>query len=631
MLQILRNKSQSIFIQIIVVIIALVFIFWGVGANLSGKREAALVVNGEKISFEEFEKAYDRAYQRLSDQFGGNVPKGLAETFGIKQQVINQLIQTSLLRQGAEEMGIRVSSEEIRQIIAEMVQFQDNGHFSEDRYKTVLSANRMAPTKFEGLMRIDHLSQIAAREIGNFATIATDFEVQEVYSQINEKIALKFVKISPDLFSDKVEVTDELLEKWFETAQNNYKTDPEIKIKYLVFSNADVGSKIEIDRAKITQYYQDNLDKFTVAEQRRARHILFKTEENDSIEKLQEQSAKAEEILRKARSGESFADLAKQYSEGPSKVSGGDLGFFSRGRMVPTFDKAIFSLKEGEISDVVKTRFGYHIILLEAIKPQTTKPLDAVEAEIIKTLQNKEAQTLSFQLANDAYESIISAGSLTKYAEGNPEAKIKESDFFNKSHPPAGLKNDPIFIEKSFALNKGELSSLVKGQSGYAIFYVEDIKTPKIPEFNAVKDTLTDDYVKAESVKLAEKSAQELLSTIAEGKEFDVAAKEMKLDIEESGFVGRNSQNNKTTFPSSLIENAFMLSGGAPLPKEPGKVGNDFYIYSLLDRQIPTLPENSAEIAKYRNNLLAMKQRQLLSAWLRNLEIDAEISQHQSL
>ncbi len=201
MLQLLRKKAQSTFIQIIVVIIALVFIFWGVGAQLAGNRQAALVVNGEEVTFQQYQQAYDRAYQRLSDQFGGNVPKGLAETFGVKQQVINQLIQTTLLRQGAQQMGLMVSAQEIRQTIEEMVQFQENGVFNVQKYKAVLAANRMAPTKFEDSMRTDQLSEIAAREIGNFASVATDFEVKEVYSQQNEKIDVKLCEDFTGSFS----------------------------------------------------------------------------------------------------------------------------------------------------------------------------------------------------------------------------------------------------------------------------------------------------------------------------------------------------------------------------------------------------------------------------------------------
>jgi peptidyl-prolyl cis-trans isomerase D len=251
MLQILRKKAQSTFIQIIVVIIALVFIFWGVGANLGGDRQAALTVNDEKITFQEFQRAYDQAYQRLSDQFGGNVPKGLAETLGVKQQVIIQLIQTALLRQGAREMGLQVSAEEIQQLIAEMVQFQENGLFNIERYKAVLAANRLAPTKFEESMRFDRLSEVAAREIGNFASEVTDIEIQEVYSRQNEKVAVKYVKVSPDRFVDKVTIDDNALKAWFATVKENYQSEPRIKLKYLTFTYDKIGRKIAIDESKI--------------------------------------------------------------------------------------------------------------------------------------------------------------------------------------------------------------------------------------------------------------------------------------------------------------------------------------------------------------------------------------------
>ncbi len=631
MLQILRKKSQSTFIQIIVVVIALVFIFWGVGANLSGDRQAALVVNDDEISFQQFQQAYDRAYQRLSDQFGGNVPKGLAETLGVKQQVINQLIQSSLLRQGANEMGILVSGQEIRQIIEEMVQFQENGAFNIERYKSVLAANRMAPTKFEASMRFDRLTEVAAREIGNFATVATDFEIQEIYSQQNEKIALKYVKVSPDLFIDKVIIDDDTLKAWFETVKEDYKSDPEIKLKYLAFTYESVGRKIAIDESKIEEYYQNNKEKYQVPEQRHARHILFKAGETDSIERHEEQTKKAEEILKLAKDGGDFSALAREHSEGPSKDSGGDLGFFAAGQMVPAFDEAVFTMQAGDISEVIKTQFGYHVILLEAIQPAKTSPLEEVAVQITTTLQQKEAESLAFQVANDAYEGIIGAGSLAKYAETNPDIAIEQTDFFPKNNAPVDLKTDALFMQKAFELNKGELSSLIKGQSGYAILFAEDIKEPELPTFEAKKDILVRDYQKAQSKEMAETAANELLKGLGENKEFKTLAEEIGVTVLETGFLGQNEQNAETTFPSGLLEGAFVLSHSSPLPEKPGKVGDDFFVYSFFDRQIPTMLDKSEEVEKYRQSLLRFKQQQLLSAWLRHLELDASITRHQSL
>ena len=630
MLQILRKKAQSTFIQVIVVVIALVFIFWGVGTNLSGDRQAALKVNDESISFQDYQQAYDRAYQRLSDQFGGNVPKGLAESFGIKQQVINQLIQTSLLRQGAEEMGIHISSQDIQRVIKNMAPFQEDGAFNIERYKNVLAANRMTPTKFEESMKYDRLSEVAAQKIGNFAGLVSDFEIEQLYSRQNEKIAVQYVKISSDQFVDKVVVDDASLKAWYETVKENYQTEPQLKLNYLVFTYADVADKIAIDPSKIAEYYQDNIDTYRTPEQRHARHILLQATDKDSPERHQQQEQKAEEVRKLAQNGGDFSALARQYSEGPTKDSGGDLGFFSAGQMVPAFDAAVFAMQPGEISQVIKTQFGYHIILLEEIKPPQTKSLLEVTAEITAILQQKEAESLTFQVANDAYEGIIAAGSFAQYAKANPGIHIQETDFFTRSNAPTALKTDAQFLDKAFELNKGELSSLIKGQSGYAILYAEDIKEPQIPPFESKKDILTTDYKKAQAQEMADKAAKDMLQSLRAGKKINALAQEKGFSIQESGFLSRQEQNN-STFPASLIEDVFLLTPASPLPEAPGKVENDFYVYSFFDRQIPTMPKDSPEMAQYRENLLRLKQQQLLSAWLRHMEAKAKITRHQSL
>lgn len=633
MLQILRRKAQSPFIQAIVVIIALVFIFWGVGTNLGRSQQSAIVVNGEEISFQQYQQAYDRAYQQLGNQFGGNVPKGLAESFGLKQQVINQIIQTALLRQGAMAMGIEVSGDEIRSLIQTMPQFQEKGAFSLERYKAILATNKMAPTKFEQSMRFDQLSEVAVREIGRFASVATDYEIQDIYSQQNEKIAIKYARVSPADYANKVVVEEAGLTAWFDTVKEKYKTEPQLRLKYLTFTFAEVGHKIAVDQPKIEEYYKSNLATFKLPEQRHARHILLQAGEEDSSEIHQEKAAKAAQVLKLAKNGGDFVALSKQYSEGPSKSSGGDLGFFPAGQMVPAFDQAVFTMQPGAISDVVKTQFGYHIIKLEEIKPVTTQPLAEATEKIISTLQRKEAESLAFQVANNTYEEIISAGSLGKYSQSHPEVVVHETDFFAKSSAPADLKNDPQFVEKTFDLNKGELSSLIKGQSGYLIVFAEDKKEPEIPELTAVRATVEKDFRKIKSRELAEVAATDVLSSVKAGQTFDSVAREKGLTVKESGLLGlgQNKAEGKSDFPPPLLQTAFLLSAASPLPEAPGRAGDDFYVYTLLTRETPKMPENIDETKKYRDNLQRFKQQQLLAAWLRHLEIGAKITKHQSL
>lgn len=631
MLQILRKKAQSTFIQIIVVIIALVFIFWGVGSNLSGDRQAALVVNGEEVSFQDYQKAYDRAYQRFSDQFGGNMPKGLAESLGIKEQVINQLIQTSLLRQGAEKMGVYVSAEEVRIVIEDMVQFQENGVFNMDRYKAVLTTIRTAPTKFEKSMRTDRLAEVGAREIGNFASVATDSEIKEIYSQFNEKIQVDFVTFNPDDFVAKVDVNDEALAAWFETAKDNYKTAPQAKLKYFTFTYDTIADKVEIDDAQVKAYYEQNSQLFTQPAQRKAAHILFKAGADDSEQTHEEKLKKANEVLAMAKNGSDFAELAKKYSEGPSKESGGALGFFEQGQMVAEFDQAVFSMNKGDISKVVKTQFGYHIILLEDINAATTRSLDDSRKQILATLQKKEAESLAFQLANSAYENIISAGGLDQYLAATPDADLKTSDFFNKENAPADLKDDQIFLDNVFSLKKGEFSSLVKGNNGYGIFLVEDILEPEIPAFDSIKDQITDEFKVAQSNDLAKKAADELFKLATDGGVLKDVASDKGYTVANSGLLGRNGQNQDTAFPAALLEEAFLLSTSVPFPKEIAQDAGNYYVYSFNNRVTPEMPDDSKELEQYKTNLLNFKQQQLLSAWLRNQETHAKIVRHQSL
>ncbi|WP_169309205.1 SurA N-terminal domain-containing protein [Desulforhopalus sp. IMCC35007] len=631
MLQILRRKAQSTFIQIIVVIIALVFIFWGVGSNLSGDRQAAVVVNGDEVSFQDYQQAYDRTYERFSQQFGGNMPKDLAESLGIKQQVINQLIQTSLLRQGAQKMGIYVSAEEVRKVIEGMVQFQDNGAFSMDRYKAVLTNIRTAPTKFEKSMRTDRLAEVAVREISNFASVATESEIQEIYSQLNEKVVVNFVSFKPSDYLNQVQTDDAGLSAWYETVKDNYKTSPEIQLKYFTFTYDKIADKVVIDDSQIENYYQENTQLYTVPEQRKASHILFKTTADDSQQVFQEKEAKAEKVLALAKNGSNFADLAKEYSEGPSRENGGELGYFSRGQMVPAFDDAVFSMEKGAVSEVVQTQFGYHIIYLEDIKPASTRSLEEVKAQIVTTLKEKEAESLAFQVANSAYENIIAAGGLDQYLSATPDAELQTTELFKREAAPDDLKKDSIFLDKAFSLNKGDFSSLIKGNSGYAIFYVENVKEPETPALIDIKELLTNDFKTAESKKLAQQAADDLLKQLHDGGSLEEMAAAKGYAVTNSGELSRDGQNDKTTFPQQLLSEAFLLSGNSPLPQEVGQDGDNYYVYSFLSRTLPKMPEGSTEIEQYRTSLLNFKQQQLLSAWLQNQQVKAKISTHPSL
>lgn len=478
MLQIFRDKSQSTFIQAIVLVIALVFVFWGVGANMMDSREAAIVVNDEEISFQEYQRVYDQLLSNYRQQFGGSVPDELLKSLGLSEQVQGQLIQQVLLRQGAADMGLLVSAPEVQKNIQETIQFQENNSFNMDKYKSLLTANRLTPHKYEASQRVDMLSAKGVQAIGSFATTVTEAEITDLYQQAKESVDLNFVKISPESFTAKVIIEDSSLTAWFEQNKENYKTPPKVKLKFLSFKyNTDSNNKADV-----------------------------------------------------------------------------------------------------------------------------------------------------FKEANDAYEGIISAGSLQEYANLHPETAINDTDFFSQSAPPENLDNAQVVQNKAFSLKAGELSSLIESPAGYSILFAEATQEPEIPAFDTVKKEVTADYKVAQSKILALEKSKAMLTELQGGAQLPELTKKNGMENSNASLSRSAMGPESNNFPPSLLGDIFSLSIANPLPEEPAAVGEDIYLYQFISRTIPeTTTMTEEEKEQYRTQILNAKQERILTAWLRHQEQMAEI------
>ena len=627
MLQILRNKAQSTIIQGVVLVIALVFIFWGVGTNMmQSGRDAAILVNDQEISFQEFQQRYDQTINDYRRQFGDAISDEVLKGLGIKQQVINQLTQSALLRQGTQAMGLMVAPVEIQTTIQKMPHFQKDGAFNLEIYKALLTANRMTPHSFEASISEDLLTQKGLAANNNFAAAVSDTEINEAYQREQETVTINVVKVSPDLFLNTIVVDGKELADWFESEKNRYKGEQKIKVKYLPFLNKSAMAGIPISDERILARYEKEKSTYQIPEKRQARHILFKADKTSTAEQHAAQLKNAEDALAKARAGKDFSTLAKNLSEDTSKTRGGDLGAFAQGRMVKEFDDAVFSMQPGAISDIVKTAFGYHIIKLEKILPATTRSIEDVRADIISTLQSEQAQPATFQLANTAYEDIIAAGSLQAYADKHTDKSVVTTDFFSRSALPADLESDPKFVDTVFSLKQGELSSLIETPSGYFIVFTETIQEPTLPTLDAVKERVTQDYRLAKARKMAQETAQAFLTKVTSGADMAATAKEAKLTILKSGPLRKNNSAPDPALPASLVEQALRLGPKAPFPRAPLTVSEDHYILQFVERKVPDPATMSEAVKKeYQASLLQQKQDRLLGAWLKHQEKDSTI------
>lgn len=623
MLDLMRRKAQSTYIQATILIIVLVFVFWGVGKSQKGGPDAIATVNGQNISAQQYQRTYNQTLSRYQEQFGGTLPAGLLEALNLKQQVLNQMIQEMVMQQGAKEAGLIVGSDEVRKVIQNMDAFREDGVFKLDRYKKLLTSSRMTTADFENSVRNDLLRNKILTHLTRFARIS-DSELKDRFAFDNDQLKLEYVAFTADGFRSSGPVADEALNLFFEGRKQAYLTEPQVKLRYLTFLNEQAMAGIQLNDQEIEQYYKLNPDKFSSPELRQARHILIRSDAKDSAELKAAKRKKLEAILALAKAGKDFGQLAREHSEDASGKNGGDLGFFSKGQMVPPFAEAAFALKEGEISPVVETQFGLHLIKLEKIKPAAVTTLAAARERIITELKTQRGKDLTFQLANQAYEGIIQAGSLDKYA-ASAATPVQTTDYFTQATPPSALAGQPALLKTVFTLKKGELSSLLEINGGYAIVYIDEVKEPQVPALAEVRAKVEKDFLDDQAQAKAKDAAVVLLAQAKKEGSLVAEAEKTKNKVLETSFFTR-SQQATSGLPAPVAALGLKLSAASPYAAEIAENGSTFYVLHFKEGKPASEEAFASQKEALRGMLTQEKQMQVMGAWLAYLQSRAQIT-----
>ncbi|MCI5139345.1 MAG: hypothetical protein D3922_13255 [Candidatus Electrothrix sp. AR1] len=250
MLNILRKQAQSPLIQALVLVIVIVFIFWGFGGNKNNSRTAVATVNKVAISYQDYIKAYNQTTDNFRQQFGGKIPPALLEQLGIQQQVLSQLIQSELLRQGGEKIGVKVSDLMVQEKIKEMEVFQEDGRFNQQRYEDLLARNRMTPIAFEDSIKSDLRADRVTNDLAGFALVP-DNEIDRWLAYSDEEVKLAYVQLKAADFEAKVEIKEDELATWFTTNKEKYRSEPKIRLNYLVFNRSEDMEQIQPNEEEI--------------------------------------------------------------------------------------------------------------------------------------------------------------------------------------------------------------------------------------------------------------------------------------------------------------------------------------------------------------------------------------------
>lgn len=626
MLEFFRQKAQSIVIQVIIVLIILVFVFWGVGSNQGSGVNAAATVNDEPITYADYQRAYDARVNQLRDQLGGNIPEGLLQTLGVKDQVVEGLIQRALLRQGAREVGLRVSDEEVRAKIQEMEAFKNEGVFDVGWYKQILAGNRMGAPEFEMSLKSDLLIGKVLDHLSRFGGVA-DSELKDRFDYDYMQKKISYVALESAAFEKKVEIEEKSLAAFFAEHRDNYLGEAQLKLKYVQFSFAE-KAKLDIPEAAIESYFEQHKDDYVVPEQRQARHILVAIAKGDSEETITEKRQRAEGLLKKARADADFAGLARKNSDDKgSATRGGDLGFFERGQMVKPFEDGVFGLQEGGLT-LVRSDFGFHVIKLDKIRPLRLKTLAEVRDSIIAKIRVGELKNLAFAKANAAYEQIILSGSLDKYAESSGE--LKETGFFTRKNVAAPLQASPKLQEVAFGLGQGELSSLLEGPDSYVILYAQEIKKPEVPELGPVRKEVEKDFVKQRSQELAEEAAAAMLAAVQGGASLQDEARKLNLVVKESPMLARVDQAG-SRLPQTLFATAMGLTAEVPYPEAVITSGQTFYVAAFKGEQAPAPEKFTEKKEEIRQGLIEENKNAIAGSWVAFLRDRAEVEVNKTL
>ena len=603
MLDKLREGAQGKVAKIILGLIILSFALAGVGSYLNGPaRTAPATVNGNDISAPALENAYRNERARMESQMGEAFNQLAANPDYMKQfrrGVLDRLIDQALIDDKARSLGLRVSDEQIKQAIVAMPEFAENGKFSNDRYLQLIRRAGMTPEMFRDSLRQDMVrQQLMGAVLGSeFALKGEAEQLDRLYNQTRD---LRLIRLAASAYVDGIEVSDAEVEQFYKANSARFMNDETVKVDYLLLDAANLGKNIKVTEQDAQDYYDQHQDLFQRPERRQVAHILIPFGKD---EKAAEQ--KAEAVLAKAKAGDDFAALAKADSSDTfSAKKGGELDWFEKGVMDPAFEKAAFALaKAGDLSAVVKSPFGFHIIKLLGVEPAKTKPFVDVMSDTIARLQSEKAKEQFFaeqqKMADSSFENPDSLD-LTAEAMG---LQVQSTGYFSQADAPTPL-NDPKVLSVAFSeqlRDDNTNSDVIELADGKAlVLHIMGHQPKAAKPLAEVKEQVITAIKHDKASEVARGKAQGLLDKLKAGENVQADLTALGLKVDTHTGVSRFAQE----MDQNLVTQVFRM----PHPTD-GKPSVELVTEANGDRVVVAL--DKVNVIKEPSQMVSLLQGQL--------------------
>ncbi|MEO8169928.1 MAG: SurA N-terminal domain-containing protein [Oxalobacteraceae bacterium] len=565
------------------------------------------------ITKQEFEAAQREQMDRLSQMLGAQFDPKMSDTPEMRQSVLDNLIAQRALLAEISSNHLVVSDHSLQQVILAMPALTSpDGKFDQERYKSLLAAQGLTPSAYEASLRQD----LALKQLSNaiqssaFAPKTVVARLSGIAAQEREIQQLNFKAAD---FSSQVKITDEMLQSYYKDHSAQYVIPEQLKIEYVILNGAAVESQLSITDADIKSYYDQNAKRYTVDEQRRASHILISIKEGASPTEVSAAKTKAENLLSQLRKNPAeFARLAKENSQDPGSAErGGDLDFFSHGMMVKPFEEAAYKLKQGEISDIVRSDFGFHIIQVTAVKPASVKSLDEakteIAAEIKKQMAAKKYAEMAEVFSNTIYEQSDSLKSVADKLKLTVETASNVTRQLGDAAGKNAVFNNPKFLQALFSddaiKNKHNTEAVEIAPNNLISGRVVEYKPTSKRPFDEVRALVLERVTQIEMQNLAKKAGESKLASLQK-------------NPDNAGFSAAKtiSRTIKSDLDSAALA-ATMKAGVSKLPEFVGVdlPGQGYAIYRINKVGAPAAVDETRRIAEQQQISNALAQQEMLA------------------
>lgn len=552
-----RNLLKGWLGKLLLFIFILPFAFFGIEGifNSSGSQDVAFTVNGVEISKIEVNRGIENQRQNLKQQMGGNIDDSFLTDDLLRPRVIEGLIQKELIRQASENEGLAVSSNLVKSYVRSLPQFQDeSGEFSNDKLETLLvQANFSKARLFDAVQESMVLEQLQSG-IGKTAFITTP-ELEYVIKLNGQKRVVSYTTLKAAPLKESIELTDEEVQVYYEANKPQYRTEEKVKVDFVTIGLEDFTNDVDVKESDIVAAYDEYVASLASQERRRASHVLVEVNDDRSDEEARK---RIEAALGKLQEGDSFEEVAQEYSDDIATASsGGDLDYAGRGLYDTAFEDALFALaSKGDMSGVVKTEFGYHLIKLTGIeKPKVSSFEDKREA-LIATLKQDMAREKLDVAIDDISRKAYESGDLQVISE-DYKTPIETSEFFT-ARGGSGVSADSDFIAAAFSdvvLKEGHNSEVVElPDNKVAVLRLAEHQPARDQSLDEVETLVRSALLQQRMRELAQEKAEQIVATIEEGADLATTADEFGLEWNEGIEITRQSGDVSRSVISTSFE-----------------------------------------------------------------------------